>query len=285
MQDLANGIVQGSIFALAAVGLSLIFGVVRVPHFAHGESVMVGGMVALIAVADHGVPLLAALALGVVAATALGVIISLFVFYPLRKYPEVSLLITALSLVLIIEAGAFKLWGDSPRVIPGAPERVLHILSARVTVMRVVIVVVTAAVVLALHLFVQRTRTGRAMKAMALNSYAAQLMGIPVRRYSAIAFAIGSALAGLGGGLLGTIFPVQTSMGAGIALKSFIIIIFAGLGSISGAWMGGLILGLVESFGATYVSSAYVDTFAFVFLVAVLLVRPNGLFSLSQSRD
>jgi branched-chain amino acid transport system permease protein len=213
------------------------------------------------------------------------VVLSLFVFYPLRKHPEVSLLITALGLVLIIEAGAFKLWGDAPRVIPGAPEKILHILSARLTVMRAVIVVVTAVVVLALHLFVQRTRTGRAMKAMAVNSYAAQLMGIPVRRYSAIAFAIGSALAGLGGGLLGTIFPVQTNMGAGIALKSFIIIIFAGMGSIGGAWLGGLILGLVESFGATFISSAYVDTFAFIFLVAVLLMRPNGLFALGQSRD
>lgn len=285
MQDLLNGIVEGSILALAAVGLSLIFGVVRVPHFAHGESVMVGGMVALVAVADHGIPLVAGLALGVIAATALGVALSLWVYYPLRHHPETSLLITALALVLIGSAAAFKLWGGDPRIIPGAPDRTLEFLSGRITVMKLVVVLVTTAVVIGLHTFVQRSRIGRAMKAMAVNSYAAQLMGIPVRRYSAIAFAIGSALAGLGGGLLGTILPVQTSMGAGIALKSFIIIIFAGMGSIGGAWLGGLLLGLVESFGATYISSAYVDTFAFIFLVAVLLLRPQGLFALGQSRD
>ncbi|MDT5175220.1 MAG: branched-chain amino acid transport system permease protein [Mycobacterium sp.] len=285
MQELVNGIIQGSVFALAAVGLSLIFGVVRVPHFAHGESVMVGGMVALVAVADHGLPLLVGIGLGIVAAVLLGVAVQLLLFYPLRNRDETNLLICALALVLIIPAVAYKIWGESPRIIPNAPDGVITLFGARATTMKLIIVVVTLVATAALVAYVARTRSGRAMKAMALNSYAAQLMGIPTRRYATLAFAIGSALAGLGGALLGTIQPVQVDMGATLVLKSFIIIIFAGLGSIWGAWAGGLILGLVESYGASYLSSSYVSTYSFLFLLVVLLVRPQGLFSLAKTRD
>ncbi|HYD09937.1 MAG TPA: branched-chain amino acid ABC transporter permease [Acidimicrobiales bacterium] len=284
MQDILNGISQGSIYALAAVGLSVIFGVARVPHFAHGESVMLGGMVALVAT-DHDVPLVPALLLGCVAATCLGVAFSALVFHPLRRYSEVSLLIVSLALVLILESIAFKIWGDTPRVIPGAPSHTFDVLGARITSMKLLIVVVTFWVVVATHLYISRSRAGRALKAMALNAYAAQLMGIPLRRFSMIAFGLGSLLAGLGGGLLGTVLPIQTQMGSALALKSFIIIIFAGMGSVLGAWAGGLMLGLVESFGASYVSSGYIDTFAFVFLVGVLLLRPEGLFALGGTRD
>jgi branched-chain amino acid transport system permease protein len=285
MQELANGIIQGSVFALAAIGLSLIFGVVRVPHFAHGESVMLGGMVALVAVADHGLPLAVGILLGVVAATALGLLVHAVVYYPLRNRDETNLLICALALVLIIPAIGFKIWGDAPRVIPNQSDHVFSLLGARVTVMKVVVVVVALALTVGLAWFVGHTRWGNAMKAMALNLYAARLMGIPTRSYGALAFGIGSVLAGLGGALLGTIQPVQVDQGATLVLKSFIIIIFAGLGSIWGAWAGGLILGLVESFGASYLSSAYIDTYSFLFLVIVLLARPQGLFSLVRTRD
>src|SRR5438105_8423696 len=127
MQELLNGLVQGSVYALAAVGLSLIFGVVRVPHFAHGESVMVGAMVTLITVADHGVPLPLGMALGVIAATVLGLAIGIGVFQPLKKYAEVNLLIASLALVLIIEAEATKIWGQSPRVVAGGLDEAIHI--------------------------------------------------------------------------------------------------------------------------------------------------------------
>lgn len=285
MQELANGLSQGAIYALAAVGLSLIFGVVRVPHFAHGESVMVGGMTTLVAAADHDVPLLAAMALGVLAATALGVAIGVGVFHPLRRYAELNLLITSLALVLIIEAIAAKTWGETPRVIPGGLDSTVEILGARVTQMRLVVLAVTLGTFLLLHQWVQRSRAGRALRAMALNAYAARLMGVPTLRYSAVVFAIGSALAGLAGALLGTILPIQATMGASISLKSFVIVIFAGMGSIGGALAGGLLLGLVESFGGSYLNSGYVNAYAFIFLVAVLLLRPNGLFALGGSRD
>jgi branched-chain amino acid transport system permease protein len=285
MQELLNGLVQGSVYALAAVGLSLIFGVVRVPHFAHGESVMVGAMVTLITVADHGVPLPLGMALGVIAATVLGVAIGVGVFQPLKKYAEVNLLIASLALVLIIEAAAAKIWGQTPRVVPGGLDTTIRIAGGRVTEMRIVIFAVAVVIFLALHQWVRRSRAGRAMRAMALNMPAARLMGIPTARYSALVFAVGSAMAGLAGALLGTILPVQSSMGSAIALKSFVIVIFAGMGSIGGALAGGLLLGLVEAFGGSYLSSGYVNTYAFLFLVAVLLLRPQGLFALGAARD
>jgi branched-chain amino acid transport system permease protein len=285
VQDIVNGLAQGSVFALAAMGLSLIFGVVRVPHFAHGESVMVGGMVGLVLVADHGASLVVGLLAGIAAALVLGTLLGAAVYYPLRNFSEVNLLITALALVFNIEATAEKVWGDAPRVIPGAPQGTVALLGAQVSSMRVIVIGVALAVAVLLHLFVERTRTGQAMKALALNPTAARLMGIPVRTYWISAFAIGSALAGLAGVLLGLIVPVQATMGSMISLKSFIVIIFAGMGSTGGAYVGGLVLGLVEALGASYVSSAYVNAFSIAFLIAVLLVRPQGMFALGLARD
>lgn len=285
MQELVNGLVQGAVYALAAVGLSLIFGVVRVPHFAHGEAVMVGGMTTLVLAADHGVPLVPAMLVGVLASTVLGTIVGVGIFYPLRKYAELNLLITSLALVLMIEALAAKIFGDTPRVIPGGLDRTVEIAGARVTQMRLVIVAAAIVCFVVLHIWVRRTRAGAALRAMALNSYAARLMGVPTLKYTALVFAIGSAAAGLAGALLGTIVPIQASMGSPISLKSFVIIIFAGMGSIGGALAGGFILGLVESYGGSYIHSGYINTYAFVFLVIILLVRPQGLFGLGAARD
>jgi branched-chain amino acid transport system permease protein len=285
MTELMNGLTQGALYALAAVGLSLIFGVVRVPHFAHGESLMVGGMVTLVLTADHGVPLPIAMLLGTLAATLLGVAIGAGVFYPMRKYSETNLLITSLALVFIIAAVASKLFGDTPRVIPGGLDDPVTLLGARVTEQRLLILGLTLVVFLGLSVWVVRSRAGTAMRAMALNNYAARLMGVRTLQLTIIVFALGSALAGFAGALLGTILPIQASMGATIALKSFVIIIFAGMGSIPGALVGGVLLGLVESFGGSYLSSGYVDSYAFIFLVAVLLLRPQGLFSVGASRD
>jgi branched-chain amino acid transport system permease protein len=285
MQTIIDGLVQGSIYGLAAIGLSLIFGVVRVPHFAHGEAVMLGGMVGLALVADSGLPLLVGLVVGTLVATAFGLIVGAAVFYPLRELSEINLLITALALVFIVEAAATKIFGEQPRVIPGAPETSVHFLGAQVGVMRIIILAVALIGAVGLHLYVERSRTGHAMKALALNPSAARLMGIPVRRYWILAFAIGSALAGVGGVLLGTIVPVTPTIGALISLKSFIVIIFAGLGSIGGAYMGGLVLGLVEALGGSYISSGYINAFSIAFLVAVLLVRPQGMFAAGVARD
>jgi branched-chain amino acid transport system permease protein len=271
------------VYSLCGVGLVLIFSVVRIPNFAHGEAVMVGAMVPLILIGDHHVPLIAGLLAGVGAAIVLGAFLGFAVFGPLRRLPEVALLIVSLALVVIIEALAVKFWGDAPRTTPGEPSGVLSFLGARFTPIWAVIFVAAVGSAIGLEAYVRLTRSGRAMRAMALNPFAAMLMGIPVLRYQVLAFAVGSGLAGLAGTLYGLAFPVQSTMGALISLKSFIVIIFAGMGSITGALVGGLLLGIVESFGGTYISSGYRDTFGFLFLVAVLLLRPNGLFARANS--
>ena len=285
MQEVVVGLVQGFIYALTAVGLVLIFSVGRIPNFAHGEALMVGAMVTLVTVADHGVPLAVGILLGTAAATLLGLVVYFGVFGPFSKYPETALLIVSVALVLVIEAAAVKLWGDRPRTTPGAPDHVWNIGGVYVTEMWVVIAVTAVALVLALQLFIRKSRPGRAMRAMALNRYAAQLMGIPVRRYEALAFAIGSAMAGVGGALLSTIISVHAQMGAPMALRAFIIIIFAGMGSVLGSLLGGLLLGLVETLGSSYVASGYGETFIFIFLVVLLLVRPEGLVGRRVARD
>lgn len=285
MTELMNGLTQGSLYALAAVGLSLIFGVVRVPHFAHGETLMVGGMVTLVLAADHELPLPIAMLLGTAAATLLGVAMGVGIFYPMRRYSETNLLITSLALVFITAAVASKVFGDTPRVIPGGLEDPVMLLGARVSEMRLLILGLTLVVFLGLSIWVVRSRAGMAMRAMALNGYAARLMGVRTLRLTVVVFALGSALAGFSGALLGTILPIQASMGATISLKSFVIIIFAGMGSIPGALVGGLLLGLVESFGGSYLSSGYITSYAFIFLVAVLIIRPQGLFASGANRD
>ena len=162
--------------------------------------------------------------------------------------------------------------------MPGAPSTTFLVAGAYVPVTWAIIIAAALLAAIGLELFVRQTTAGRVMRAMSLRPDAAKLMGIPVDYYQAMAFAIGSGLAGLAGGLYVMAFPAQASMGHIMSLKSFVVIIFAGMGSISGAFFGGLLLGLVESFGGSFLSSGYTNSFGFVLLLAVLLLKPNGLF-------
>jgi branched-chain amino acid transport system permease protein len=279
IQDLVIGLAQGGIYALTGVGLVLIFSVVRVPNFAHGEPVMIGAMVTLSLVAGLALPIPLAILVGVLTAAVLGWLFSVVVFGPLLRRPETSLLIISLALVVIIGALAVKVWGDQPVTTPGAWTTIVSFGGARLPLTWILIFVGAIVCTAALDAFIRFTSPGRVMRAMALNPFAANLMGIPVGRYQALAFVIGSALAGLGGGLFSLAFAVQATMGSHIALKAFIVIIFAGMGSIWGALAGGMLLGIAESFGASWIASGYRDTFGFIFLLAVLLIRPNGLFA------
>jgi len=278
MQEIVNGLAQGSVYSLTAMGLVLIFSVVRVPNFAHGEAVMLGGMLTLVSVTALQFPLLVAILIGVVASTLFGLVLSVGIFSRLKDKSEIGQLMVSLALVVMIGAAATMIWGDDPKIVPGAPSSTLNILGAFVPVMWIVIFVSALVAAVAMDLFVRWTTAGRVMRAMALKPDAARLMGIPTGYYHAITFAIGSALAGLGGGLYSLAFPVQASMGTLISLKAFVVIIFAGMGSITGALIGGLLLGLVEAFGGSYLSTGYTNTFGFVFLLCVLLFKPEGLF-------
>ncbi|MCE3550880.1 branched-chain amino acid ABC transporter permease [Pseudonocardia sp. RS11V-5] len=283
MQELINGIVQGSVFALVATGLLLIFSIVRVPHFAHGESVMIGGMVTTTLVTQAHLPLVLALVLGAVSGLVLGLLMCAGLYWPLRHYPEVSVLAASLAVVLLIETVATLIWGADPRVTPTDLSGALPLASAQVQWDRVILVAAALVFVTATWAYVHHTPRGRAMRAMALNRTAALLMGIPVRRYWLIAFAIGSGLAGAAGALYSLSFGVSATMGSQITLNAFIVIVFAGVGSIFGAFGGGLLLGIVQSFGGSYISAGYQEMFGFVVMVVILIVKPQGLFGAAKT--
>lgn len=284
LQTTLAGLVQGGVYALAAVGLVLIFSVAGVPNLAHGESVMIGGIVAAI-LATHGLPFVAALVAGVAAAMVLGTLIGAAVFDRLRSAPPEGMLIASLALIFIIEATTTYAAGSNPRAVPNAPTSVLRFLGARLPVTWLIVLVAGAGLIALLLLVIRRTTWGRGMRAMALNPAAAIVVGIPARRYAILAFAIGSLLAGISGGLLAAAFPMDPTYGESVAFVAFTIIIFAGVGSIGGALIGGIFLGLVVTFSTAYLSSAYAETFQFLVLLLVLILRPDGLFGVRAERD
>jgi branched-chain amino acid transport system permease protein len=277
------GLVQGGAYSLSAVGLVLIFSVAGVPNLAHGESVMVGGIVAAI-LASHGLPFAAALLAGAAAACLLGVLMGAVVFDRLRSSPAEGMLMASLALIFIIEATTTNFAGGNPRSLANAPTGVLKFAGARLPVTWLLVFVAGVGLVGVLQLLIRHTRWGRGMRAMALNPAAAVVVGIPARRYAILAFAVGSLLAGISGALLAAAFPMDPTYGESVAFVAFTIIIFAGIGSIGGALLGGLFLGLVETFATAYLSSAYAETFQFVVLLIILLVRPDGLFGVRTER-
>jgi branched-chain amino acid transport system permease protein len=277
------GLVQGGAYALSAVGLVLVFGVAGVPNLAHGESVMLGGIVAAV-LASHGVPFAVAIAGGAGAACLLGIVMGATVFDRLRNFPLEGMLIASLALIFIIEAVTTELAGDNPRAVSNAPAGTFRVFGARLPASWLIVFVAGIGLIGVLQLLIRYTRWGRGMRAMALNPAAAVAVGIPTRRYAILAFAVGSLMAGISGGLLAGAFPMDPTYGESVAFVAFTIIIFAGMGSIGGALLGGLLLGLVESFATAYLSSAYADTFQFLVLLGILLIRPEGLFGVRVER-
>jgi branched-chain amino acid transport system permease protein len=278
LETLFIGLVNGGVYALSAAGLLLIFSVAGVPNLAHGEVVMIGGLVAYEVAQRLDVPYVLAVLIGGGAGTVVGLVFSLAVFEHLRGRAEEGFLIASLALIFIVEAVATQVFGTQPEIITSAPAGILTIGPARIPETWIIIIVVGVLLCIGLQLFTNRTNAGRVMRAMALNPYAALLMGIQQRVYSNLAFAIGSFCAGIAGGLLASSFPVDPTSGEDIAFKSFIIILFAGMGSIGGALVGGMILGIADAYLAGYVSSSYSDAYLFIILLAIIIIRPRGLF-------
>jgi branched-chain amino acid transport system permease protein len=246
---------------------------------------MLGGMTTALLVANHHVNVILAALIGTGVGLALGLVLSQGLYWPQRRYPELAILAASFAVVLIIETVANNEWGANPRVTPTNLNGTVHIAGAYIPETWLIIVGAAIVFVTAIHLFVRYTTPGRAMRAMSLNRTAALLVGIPVRKYSLMAFGIGSAVAGAAGALYSLAFGVSSTMGSNITLDAFIVIIFAGVGSVFGAFWVGLLLGVVESFGGRYISTGYQDMFGFVFLVVILVARPEGLFHRGASKE
>ena len=285
MQELLNGVAQGTVYALIAAGLVLIFGVVRVPHFAHGESVMVSGMVTCWAVTSLGLPVVVGAMAGVAASVIYGLFLCFAVYWPMRNHPEWNLLASSLGAVIITETAAIAIWTSTPRVTPGGVTGSLKIGDAYVPWGWVLLAGVSFVIIAITWLFVARTTAGISMKAMAADAETAQMVGIPVRKNWAIAFALGSALAGVAGSVYSTVFPVSTTLGLDVTFSALVVIILAGIGSVVHVLWGGILLGVVEALAGMLLPGGYQDSLVFLFMLIVLVIRPNGLFGLERARD
>ena len=296
VQQVINGLVLGSLYALIALGYTMVYGVLNLINFAHGDVLMVGAMAALSAIGLlHGVwpglPGWLLLILGIAAAVPVCVSLSLVIervaYRPLRHAPRLAPLITAIGVSILIETMAMLIWGRNyltfPQLLPQAP---LHVGAATISVTKVVVIVLAALIMASLLWLVRATRLGRAMRATAENPRVACLMGVNPDAVIAMTFAIGAGLAAVAGVMIEATYQVaHFYMGFIPGLKAFTAAVLGGIGNIPGAMVGGMLLGLIEALGAGYIGqltngifgSNYQDVFAFIVLCAVLIMRPSGL--------
>ncbi len=294
LQQLINGLVQGSVYALVALGYTMVYGILGLINFAHGEVVMIGAMVALTALqallAAAFVPVLAvlfSLMLAVAACMALGYGIERVAYRPLRNAPRLAPLITAIGVSIVLQNLAMMIWGREYHAFPLPFNNGLHEMGgAIITDVQMVIVLVALLMMAGLMVVVHRTRMGRAMRAVAENPSAAALMGVDINYVISTTFMLGSALAAVAGFMVSANYGiVHYYMGFMLGLKAFTAAVLGGIGNLRGAMLGGVLLGLIESLGAGYIGdltggflgSHYQDVFAFFVLIAVLVLRPSGL--------
>jgi len=294
LQQVINGLILGSLYALVALGYTMVYGILELINFAHGEIVMLGAMVAvtvLALLAAAGVPGFLALPLALAAAACAcvltGVLVERIAYRPLRGAPRLAPLITAIGVSIVLQNLAMIIWGRQYLSFPPVLEvEVYDWLGASVTNLQIIIVAVAATIMAGLLLLVQRTRLGRAMRATAQNREVAGLMGVDVNRVIAATFAVGSALAAVAGLLVAAYYGIaHYNMGFILGLKAFTAAVLGGIGNIPGALLGGLLLGVIESLGAGYIGdltggflgSHYQDIFAFFVLILVIVFRPSGL--------
>jgi len=281
LQQLVNGIALGSTYALVALGLTLIFGVLLIPNFAHGEFYMVGAFLTY-SLNQFGLNFWLALIVATGAVIVLGFVVDRIAFKPLEKAPPLSLMISALAASIIIQQTAVLVWGNEARTIPSPVTGVLRTPFFVLTWMQVIVIASLVLSTLAVWLVLNRSRLGLAIRAVAQNRDAALLMGISMFQVRFATFAIGASLGAIAGALLGATFPIYPTMGVNPVLKAFAVLVLGGIGSLKGAIIGGLVLGFVEVMIAGYISSELSDIGAFTILVAVLLLRPQGFFGKIQ---
>lgn len=279
---LVNGLSLGSVYAIIALGYTMVYGIAKMLNFAHGDIIMVGAYIALLSMTQAGMPPAAAVLAAVVVCTVLGVVIERIAYKPLRNASSsLAVLITAIGVSYLLQNLALLIFGANPQTFSSVITwKGITLAGGSLSISGVTIVTIAACIVImiALVAFVQKTKPGQAMRAVSEDKGAAQLMGINVNGTIALTFAIGSALAAIAGVLLCSAYPSLTPYtGAMPGIKAFVAAVFGGIGSIQGAFIGGLLLGIIEILGRAYISSQMADALVFAVLIIVLLVKPTGL--------
>lgn len=280
VQQLINGVSLGSIYALIALGYTMVYGIIKLINFAHGDIYMMGAYAGFFATAMLKLPFIPALLLAMLLAGILGMVIERLAYRPLRNAPKIAVLITAIGVSLLLEYGGMLLFTPQPRTFPNVFEATTyHMGPFVVNSQQIIILVVSVILMLALTYVVQKTKVGKAMRAVSFDTEAALLMGIDVNRIISATFGIGSALAGAAGILVGVYYnSIDPLMGIMPGLKAFVAAVLGGIGIIPGAMAGGVILGVIEALVSGFISSTFRDAAAFSILIIILLFKPSGLF-------
>jgi branched-chain amino acid transport system permease protein len=283
LQHLLNGLLLGSTYSLLGIGLTLVFGLMNVVNFAHGEFYALGAYAVWSTLVLASVNLFLAIPVAILAGVALGALCERMLLRPLLGASIDTTMLVTIGLWIALQNAQLLVWGGVAKSVPtpfAAEPLVLGPMS--VSPLRLFVFVVAGLLILGAHLLLARTRLGRAMRATFQDRETAALMGVSIERIHTATFALGAGLAAAAGALLGPVFLVYPSMGDLASLKAFCVVILGGLGNFAGAAVGGLLLGIAEELGAGYVSSGYRDAVGFALIVAVLLFRPSGLFARAE---
>lgn len=279
LQQLLNGLTLGSVYILVGIGLTLVFGILHVPNFAHGSLYLIGGYMTLMIMKTMGVHYFIAILMSIVVVALLAVLMERLVFNPLRNAPAIHDKIAAIGLVLFFEALVSLLWGNEYHRMLTPFGGSIEIAGMSTSPQRLLVIAVAVLVVILLYLFLKKTMIGASILAMAQNREGAFLVGINTNVVAMMTFAISGVLAAIAASLASPINLVFPGMGHLVILKAFVVVIIGGMGSIPGAIIGGLVLGISESLGATYISNDYKDMIAFLLLIIIMTARPKGLFA------
>ena len=280
LDNLINGLSLGSIYAIIALGYTMVYGIAKMLNFAHGDVIMVGAYIAFCGMQYWGIPVIPAILIAMAACTLLGITIEGLAYRPLRQATSLAVLITAIGMSYLLQNTALMIWGANPKSFPTTfiNNSSIRIGSLNLSVATIITILTSVVIMTALTLFTAKTKMGKAMRCVSEDRGAAELMGINVNRTISVTFAIGSALAAIAGVLLCSSYPIlQPTTGSMPGIKAFTAAVFGGIGSIPGAMLGGILLGVIEIFGKAYISTELGDAIVFAVLIIVLLVKPAGL--------
>ena len=279
LQQLVNGISLGSIYALIALGYTMVYGIIKLINFAHGDIYMIGAYIGFAVTTYAKLGFVPALIISMVLCAILGILIEKVAYKPLRNSSRIAVLITAIGMSLLLEYTMMFFVGAGVRSFPKVlSDSLFYISNVTIKMQQIYIIITTVILMVFLQFIVNKTKIGKAMRAVSTDKDAAQLMGIKVNSTISFTFAVGSALAGAAGVLVGVYYnSIDPLMGMMPGLKAFVAAVFGGIGNIPGAMIGGLVIGLLETFVSGYGNSMYRDAAVFAFLIIILIIKPSGL--------